>query len=75
MPNQCPQLFYLRLKSWGNGQGEKLSEINPSLKEVRYDKGLKVAALAADKIMMNSNHTEVLSNEGQYVHLILSLFN
>ena len=53
----------------GKGQDEKLSEINPSLKEVRYDKGLKVAALAADKIMMNSNHTEVLSNEG--MNLIL----
>lgn len=35
------------------------------IKEVRYDKGLKVAALAADKLMMNSNHTEVLSNEVQ----------
>merc|ERR1712008_57477 len=35
------------------------------VKEFRYDKGLKVAGLAADKIMMNSNHTEVLSNEVQ----------
>ena len=58
---------------WGNGQGEKLSEINPSLKEVRYDKGLKVAALAADKIMMNSNHTEVLSNEGKNLILVFGV--
>ena len=59
---------------WGKGQDEKLSEITPSLKEVRYDKGLKVAALAADKIMMNSNYTEVLSNEGKNLILVFGLF-
>ena len=57
----------------GKSQGEKLSEINPYLKEVRYDKGLKVAALAADKLMMNSNHTEVLSNEGKNLISVFGL--